>query len=141
MEKHKRTYTSLELWNLISLATVTVFTVYIGFEDVIKTGQHKPIIELIIFFAIVLFILYNIGFHTFGEKFKKILVEKRYYMVYIQSLPLCGLAVFQIIRIIDEYYIGVLKFSVFISGIVFFMIPIIQSLTFVKLVSKHAETR
>ena len=61
-------------------------------------------------------------------------------MVYIQSLSLCGLAVFLIIRIIDEYYIGVLKFSEFISGIVFFMIPIVQSLTFVKLVSKHAET-
>ena len=60
-------------------------------------------------------------------------------MVYIQSLPLCVLAVYQIIRIIDEYYIGVLKFSVFISGIVFFMIPIVQSLTFVKLVSKHAK--
>ena len=60
-------------------------------------------------------------------------------MVYIQSLSLCGLAVFLIIRIIDEYYIGVLKFSEFISGIVFFMIPIVQSLTFVKLVSKHAK--
>ena len=54
----------------------------------------------IIFILIVLFYVCNIGFYIFGETFKTSLTKKRYFLVYLQGLIICGFAIFMIITTI-----------------------------------------